>query len=385
MTHLCTCVAGLQPDEFDQLRHLSKPEANGPLWMAKPTGSKNGLGIKVLLDPTEAPKKKGILVQRYVYPPFLVSGLKFNFRLYVVATDIEPLRLYVYDEAMLYFSGEKFEAKDTETLAAHISNRGYTDSPRFFPDAIEWEGHPDAHEVDRSTRTLSAFMAYLQDEGHDAEQLWSEIKEVVFKTFAAVLPSLRKSWKKLVPKAGARYFLPRVAGLDVHLQKMENGAPKPWLLEVNPNPALMSRKRIRSRVIRSLWTMVTPGAMESVVWPEGVDGVPTDEALSWERATAANVRTFLEESATVSTDCARDDGCQCLHPAMVDKILVGELEWLKRGRFERIFPITSSEDMHLPLLSGKANKCSVYWHTRLRESGGNVQELDRGERQQDEF
>ena len=43
--------------------------------MAKPTGSKNGLGIKVLLDPTEAPKKKGILVQRYVYPPFLVSGL----------------------------------------------------------------------------------------------------------------------------------------------------------------------------------------------------------------------------------------------------------------------------------------------------------------------
>eukprot|EP01043_Picozoa_sp_COSAG02_P020493 COSAG02_NODE_1014_length_15195_cov_11.098105_1_plen_92_part_10 len=64
VARLFACDAGWQPDEFDQLHNLSKPEANRPLWMAKPTGSKNGLGIKVLLDPTEAPKKKGILVQQ---------------------------------------------------------------------------------------------------------------------------------------------------------------------------------------------------------------------------------------------------------------------------------------------------------------------------------
>jgi hypothetical protein len=361
------------PEEYGQLAQLKQSEPNA-LWMAKPTGSKNGLGIKVLSDPTEAPKMKGILVQRYVYPPHLVSGLKFNFRLYVIVTDIEPLRLYVYDQAMLYFSGEKFEAKNTEALASHISNRGYTESPRFFPDAIEWEGHPDAEEVDRSTRTLSAFMQYLEEEGHDAEQLWSEVKEVIFKSFAAVLPAMRRNWKKLAPKASSRYFLPRVTGLDVHLDE----SLKPWLLEVNPNPAMMSRKRIRSRVVRSLWTMVTPGAMESVVWPAGVEGVPPSEAQSWEREAAHDARVYIETTARVSKDCGKEDGCECLHPAMVDKIMVAELEWLKRGRFERIFPISSSEELHLPLLSGKINTCSVYWHTRLRERGSGAEEEGEG-------
>ena len=240
------------PQDYEQLTVLKVAEPD-TLWMAKPTGSKNGLGIQVLTDPTEAPQMKGILVQQYVNPPFLVSGLKFNFRLYVIVTDVEPLRLYVYDEALLYFSGEKFHAEDTGTLASHITNRGYTDAPRYFPDAIAFEGHPDAEEVDRSTRTLAAFMQYLEEEGHDADLMWSEVKQVIFKTFAAALPQLRRNWKKLAPSPSSRYFLPRITGLDVHL----DASLKPWLLEVNPNPALVARKRIRSRVMRALWCVFT--------------------------------------------------------------------------------------------------------------------------------
>lgn len=49
------------------------------LWMAKPSGSKNGRGIKVLADPlADAPRKEGILIQRYVHPPYLVGGLKVS-------------------------------------------------------------------------------------------------------------------------------------------------------------------------------------------------------------------------------------------------------------------------------------------------------------------
>ena len=56
-----------------------------------------GTGIKVLSDPrSEAPRKQGVLVQRYIEPPFLVNGLKCSFRLYVVCTDLEPLRLYLH-------------------------------------------------------------------------------------------------------------------------------------------------------------------------------------------------------------------------------------------------------------------------------------------------
>ena len=161
-----------------------------------------------------------------------------NARLYVVCTDLEPLRLYIYDEAMLYFAGERYDRADTETLSSHITNRGYTDRPAAFPTSIEWEGYADAEEVDQSTRTLSAFLKFLRAEGYDADQLWADIKLVVVKTFAAVLPQLRRSWKQLAPKPRARHLLPRITGLDVHLSVQPDGSLKPWLLEVNPNPAL---------------------------------------------------------------------------------------------------------------------------------------------------
>jgi hypothetical protein len=126
------------------------------LWMAKPSGSKNGRGIKVLADPlADAPRKEGILIQRYVHPPYLVGGLKVSrflawigaaclrervhgasitrravpwggglqssMRLYVVCTDLDPLRLYVYDEAMVYFSGVPFNASaDPHALAGQL-------------------------------------------------------------------------------------------------------------------------------------------------------------------------------------------------------------------------------------------------------------------------
>ena len=42
----------------------------------------------------------------------------------------------------------------------------------------------------------------------------------------------------------------------------------PWLLEVNPNPAMASRKRIRSKILRAVWSMITPGAGPAVRWPK---------------------------------------------------------------------------------------------------------------------
>ena len=42
--------------------------------------------------------------------------------------------------------------------------------------------------------------------------------------------------------------------------------------------------------MRALWSMITPGAMNAVVWPDGVDGVPDDDATALAaEATAAQV------------------------------------------------------------------------------------------------
>ena len=192
---------GMQVDFFpttfvmptDEKLWLAQAQADGPgeMWMQKPSGSKNGLGawppntlahtdartphrgpththpagagIKVFTGPQPVSTKRGILVQRYVQPPYTVDGLKFNFRLYVVCTDLDPMRLYIYDDAMMFFSGEKFKMADDDNLPRHITNRGYTDTPKSFPKSLAVL--PDAAEVDESTRTLEAFLRYLTDQG----------------------------------------------------------------------------------------------------------------------------------------------------------------------------------------------------------------------------
>ena len=135
-------------------------------------------------------------------------------------------------------------------MAGHVTNHGFQGraSEQVYPDEITWQGDLDAMEVDQSTRTLSAFRRYLRAQGYDDVAWWEEVKAVVFKTYAAVLPALRKGWKTLATDPKYRYMLPRIAGLDVHL----DDARTPWLLEVNPNPALVRTCQSLSRATVAL-------------------------------------------------------------------------------------------------------------------------------------
>eukprot|EP01052_Picozoa_sp_SAG31_P011568 SAG31_NODE_657_length_13108_cov_3.079330_14_plen_709_part_00 len=379
-----TFVMPEDADLFIQAAIRAGPEA---MWMQKPSGSKNGLGIKVFKGVRQPPKKRGLLIQRYVQPPFLVDGLKCNFRLYVIVTDLDPLRLYIFDDAMIYFSGERYDGIDIDNLPRHITNRGYTETPQNFPTSLEQL--PDAREVDDSTRTLEAFMRYLENNlGVDASAWWARVKAVVLKTFAGFLPRLRSRWKRLVRDPLSRHFLPRVAGVDIHLDAELN----PWLLEVNPNPAMASRKRIRSKVLRAVWAMITPTAGPAVKWPVRENGPPAP-APSTADADAAVAADVLRRLGSVTPDpgssCPKgspvvledEDGAgsagppACLPIALVQKIIVGELEWRKRGRLQRIFPADPEHDnegRHLAtpafdqLLATKANTAAAFWHRWLR-------------------
>jgi len=44
------------------------------------------------------------VVQEYLREPYLIDGLKFDIRLYVLIMGSDPMRMYLYEEGMVRFA-----------------------------------------------------------------------------------------------------------------------------------------------------------------------------------------------------------------------------------------------------------------------------------------
>lgn len=55
----------------------------------------------------EVPKRKKVVAQLYINDPYLINGSKFDLRLYVYMTSVDPLMLYIHKNGLVRFASQK--------------------------------------------------------------------------------------------------------------------------------------------------------------------------------------------------------------------------------------------------------------------------------------
>ncbi|XP_014344855.1 probable tubulin polyglutamylase TTLL2 [Latimeria chalumnae] len=214
-------VAFIMPNDYTKFitEYTKDKQANGgkpSYWICKPVDLSRGRGIFLFQDIKDLTYDCSVIVQKYIANPLLISGYKFDLRIYVCVTSFHPLTVYIYQEGLVRFATEKFNLNSLDNIYAHLTNTSinkfgpsYTTNKERVGSGCKW--------------TLSQFRCYLHSLNIDELLLWQRINNIVTTTLLTIAPSLPPT-----PNCFELF------GFDILIDEKI----KPWLLEVNYSPAL---------------------------------------------------------------------------------------------------------------------------------------------------
>ncbi len=87
------------PMQYAEFRNYfeNKPQGKTRTFIVKPEADCQGRGIFLTRKLEDMEHGKHYVVQRYMARPYLLEGLKFDLRIYVLLCGTNPLRLYLYE------------------------------------------------------------------------------------------------------------------------------------------------------------------------------------------------------------------------------------------------------------------------------------------------
>lgn len=228
------------PEDEQRFRRFSARH-NG-VWITKPPSGSSGQGIRVVSKLSEVPTKCHLVVQRYINRPRLIQGMKFDLRLYVLVTSVDPLIVYLYSEGIVRFATSKY-LNDVDHLYdryMHLTNTSVNKSSPMF------RANGSVEKCKGSIWSLTSLWSYLSGrERADIPKLWERIKDIVIKTILSAESTIVDSSESALPSSYNAYQL---LGFDVLLDHQL----KPWLLEVNNYPSMGPDTPLCSIVKRKL-------------------------------------------------------------------------------------------------------------------------------------
>lgn len=216
------------PTDLKLFKKVWEDGGNRLKWIIKPPASARGKGIRVVHKWSQIPKRRPIIVQRYLSRPYLINSSKFDIRLYVLVSSFDPLRIYLYSDGLVRFASCKYSTtiSSLSNRCIHLTNYSINKMNPFYQNNTgdNYQGHK---------WSLKTLWNYLKKQGVNVHNIWESIKDIVIKTIIsgeAMVSSLTRANLK------SPYSAYELFGFDILLDE----ALKPWLLEVNISPSLHS-------------------------------------------------------------------------------------------------------------------------------------------------
>ncbi|XP_049950814.1 tubulin monoglutamylase TTLL4-like isoform X1 [Schistocerca serialis cubense] len=339
------------PQDSKMLRQAWEKNCGKEKWIIKPPASARGTGIKVIHRWAQIPKRRPLVVQKYISQPYLINGSKFDLRLYVLVTSINPLRIYIYDDGLVRFASVKYSG-DMACLSdryMHLTNYSINKM------SSQYTQNEDASACQGHKWTVKTLWSYLEKDGVDVKALWDSLVDLVIKTIISGESSISQLTRANLV---SRYCSYELFGIDVLLDE----ALKPWLLEVNISPSLHSSSpldlAVKGPMVCDLMNMAgyqIPNKLHSSLQEEllnrfGLKGRVTN--LCFDKRLYTTVLS-KEERAKHNHHLQNstrqeylEDILQDLTPDDVRHLIQSEDELTQAGRFIRIFPTPYTYTYH---------------------------------------
>eukprot|EP00826_Nyctotherus_ovalis_P057570 TRINITY_DN787_c0_g1_i8.p1 TRINITY_DN787_c0_g1~~TRINITY_DN787_c0_g1_i8.p1 ORF type:complete len:464 (+),score=125.20 TRINITY_DN787_c0_g1_i8:423-1814(+) len=214
----------------------------GKTYIVKPEALSQGKGIFLTRTLAKVPHNERCVVQRYIKKPYLIEGLKFDLRIYVLVYGCDPLRVYIFKEGLARLATEKYVHPTRANLNnhyMHLTNYAINKNSRKFVFNADADNPNVGHK-----RSLEFVWKHVDANGGDSHSLRRKIRRAIVKTLCAVQPQLRQYLSSCQPLNYENSSCFEILGFDILLDHKL----KPWLLEVNSTPSFCTDTPFDNRV-----------------------------------------------------------------------------------------------------------------------------------------
>ncbi|THD28610.1 Tubulin polyglutamylase TTLL4 [Fasciola hepatica] len=231
------------PTDLDALKKVWDEEGAAQRWILKPNTTFRFTRIpcvifmKMRFDLLYEARQTLNDVVRYLARPFLINESKFDLRIYVYISSINPLRVYIHEDGLVRFASQKYtnSSRCLGNRFIHLTNYSIN---RLNSEYV-------SNTNDQATKghkwSLRALWAYLRSQGISPAPVWSSIKDVVVKTAISTEAAFNAAVNSYCNHACSVH---EVFGFDIFLDE----DLQPWLLEVNVSPSMHSDSPLDAKI-----------------------------------------------------------------------------------------------------------------------------------------